>query len=244
MGNLGQQPAGGTQAGKIAILPASTRETAMRLTIVPLLISLLAWPVFAQVDSQPMSEAERQGKLDHARSLREEADRLQQEADARLKAKNEACHKKFLVSSCLEDAHKAHIAESREAKRKDQEAGELDRDIKRRDVAVRDAKRAADAPKRAADQKAQGEAYRANEAKRAEDRAAKLAKREQKAAEGRRKHAEAQVKHQQKLEAQARKEAKAAEKRAAREAKAAERAARKAEKATGSAAGRQLPANP
>ena len=236
VGNLGQQLAGGTQAGKIAILPASTRETAMRLTIVPLLISLLALPAFAQVDSQPMSEAERQGKLDHARSLRDESERLQDAADARLKVQNEACHKKFLVSSCLEDAQKAHIEESRAAKRKDFEAGQLERDVKRRDVAVRDAKRAAEVPKREADQKEQGEAYRANEAKRAEARTAKQAKKEQKAAEGRRKHAEAQVKHQQKLEAQAKKEAKAAEKRAAREAKAAEQAARKAEKAGGSAA--------
>ncbi|MFA7292317.1 MAG: hypothetical protein WC023_08715 [Rhodocyclaceae bacterium] len=216
----------------------------MRLMIVPLLMSLLAVPAFAQVDSQPMSEMERQGKLDQARSLRDESARMQKAADASLKAKNEICHKKFLVSSCLEDAHKAHIAESRAAKRKDLEAGELERDVKRRDVAVKDAKRAAEMPKREADQKAQGEAYRANEAKRADDRAAKMAKKEQKAAEGRRKHAEAQLKHQQKLEAQARKEAKAAEKRAAREAKAAERAARKAEKATGSASVRPLPANP
>jgi colicin import membrane protein len=237
-GNFRQQPEGGAQAGKIAILPASTRETAMRLTIVPLLISLLAMPAFAQVDSQPMSEAERQGKLDKVRGLRDESARLQKEADARLKAKNEACHKKFLVSSCLEDAQKAHIAESREAKRKDLAAGELERDVKRRDVAVKNAKRAADAPKREADQKAQGEAYQANEAKRAEERAAKQAKKEQKAAEGRRKHAEAQLKHQQKLEAQAKKEARGAEKRAAREAKAAEREARKAEKTADGAAAR------
>lgn len=197
----------------------------MRITIVPLLLALFSVPVLAQVDSRPMPEAERLEKLERARSLNTEASRLKKEADARQSAANEVCYKKFLVSSCLEDAAKTHTQNVREAKRMELEAGELERDVKRRDMATKDAKKAVETPKREADQKAQGEAYRAEEAKRAEDRAAKQAKKEQQAADGRRKHAAAQAKHQKKLGDQAKKEAKAAEKRRAREAKAAAKAA-------------------
>ncbi len=212
----------------------------MRITIVPLLLALFSMPVLAQVDSRPMPEAEKQQKLERARSLNAEASSMKKEADARQKATNEACYKKFLVSSCLEDAAKVHTQSVREAKRKELEAGELERDVKRREMAVKDAKKAADAPKREADQKAQGEAFRAEEAKRAEDRAAKLTKKEQQAADGRRKHAAAQEKHKKKLEDQAKKEAKAAEKRRAREAKAAAKAAAKPADAAAGVA----PANP
>jgi lipopolysaccharide export LptBFGC system permease protein LptF len=212
----------------------------MRITIVPLLLALFSVPVLAQVDSRPMPEAERQQKLERARSLNAEASSMKKEADARQKAANEVCYKKFLVSSCLEDAAKTHTQSVREAKRKELEAGELERDVKRRDMAVKDTKKAVEAPKREADQKAQGEAYRAEEAQRAEERAAKLAKKEQQAADGRRKHAAAQEKHKKKLEDQAKKEAKAAEKRRAREAKAAAKAAAKPADAAAGAA----PANP
>lgn len=196
----------------------------MNLTFVPRLLLpfvlfVASGAVCAQVDSQPLGDAERKERLQRASQLQAEASRLQREADARLKAANAACHQKFLVSSCLEDAKRAHTRESRIATRLDQEGGEIERDIKRRDVAAKQAQRARDMPKHEADQAAQGEAYRAEEARRAEARAAKLEKKEQQAAAGRKKHAADQAKHQKKLEAQAKKEAKAAEKRRAREAK-------------------------
>lgn len=204
----------------------------MRLTIASLLC-LLASSVMAQVDATPMSEAEKREKLGRASSLKSEATRLEKEADATLKAQTDACHKKFLVSSCLEDAGKAHTKSVREAKRMELEGNELERDVKRREVAVKDARKAAEAPKREADEKAKGEAYRADEAAKAEKRAAKEAKKEKQAADGRRKHAEAQARQEKKKADQAKKDAKVAEKRRAREEKAAAKAGGKsAEKMT------------
>lgn len=202
----------------------------MRLTIVSLFILLFSAAAIAQVDSRPYTDAERSERLSRAKQLQDEAARLQKEADVRLKTSSDACYKKFLVSSCLEDARKLHRQESRTATRLEQEGGEIERDVKRRDVAAKEAQRAVDAPRREADQKAKGEAYRAEEARRADERAAKLADKERQAAANRQKLAEEQAKRQKKLESQKKKEAKAAEKRKKREAKEAERQARKAEK--------------
>ncbi|MDQ5907694.1 MAG: colicin import rane protein [Pseudomonadota bacterium] len=208
----------------------------MRLTIASLLL-LFATSALAQVDSKPMPEAERQEKLGRASKLKDEASLRQKEADALLKVQTDACHKKFLVSSCLEEAGKAHTQSVREAKRMDLEGSELERDVKRREVAAKDASKAAEAPKREAKEKAKGEAYRADEAAKAEQRAAKAAKKEKQAADGRRKHSEAQARHEKKKADQAKKDAKLAEKRRAREQKAAAREAEKAAKAAEKAAG-------
>lgn len=210
----------------------------MRLFSILLLI-VAAAPALAQLDSRPLSAAERSEKLGRASVLEGEADREQKAAEAALKAENEVCYKKFLVSDCLDAAKRKHTAAMRAAKNKELEAGELERDVKRRDVAADDARRAAEAPAKEAKQKAQAESYRAEEAAKAQARAEKQAKKEQKAAEGRRKHAEEQAKRQKKLEKHAAKEAKAVEKRKKREAEEAERAARKAAAASG-----QPPANP
>ena len=139
----------------------------MRLTIASLLL-LFATSALAQVDSKPMPEAKRQEKLGRASKLKDEASLRQKEADALLKVQTDACHKKFLVSSCLEEAGKAHTKSVREAKRMELEGSELERDVKRREVAAKDASKAAEAPKREAKEKAKGEAYRADEAAKAE----------------------------------------------------------------------------
>lgn len=212
----------------------------MRITIVPLLLALFSLPVLAQVDSRPLSEAEKQEKLERARSLKAEASRLQKEADARKTAADEVCYKKFLVSSCLDEAHKAHIKASREAKRLDLEGGEIERDVKRRDVAVKDAKRTHDAPLKAADQKAKGEAYRTEEADKAAARTAKAEEKERKAAAGRKKHAADQARREKKVAEQVKKDAKVAEKRRKRE----EKAAKQAEKHPGGSQPGSPPANP
>jgi colicin import membrane protein len=196
-----------------------------------LLLILTSSCALAQVDSRPLSDAERTEKLGRAERLKDEASREQKAADAALKAENDACYKRFQVNACLEEAKKKHTAATREAERKELEGDELARDVKRRDVAAKDAKKAADAPVREAKQKEQGEAYRADEAARAQKRADKMASKEAKAAAGRQKHAEDQVRRQKKLEDQAKKEAKAAEKRAKREARAAAREAEKAKAA-------------
>jgi hypothetical protein len=198
----------------------------MRKTIVLLLLSLLPLAASAQVNSEPLSAAEKTEKLDRARVLKTEAAEAQKAADAKQKTANEACYKKFQVSSCLDAAHKEHTASTREAKRKDLEAGEIERDVKRREVAVKDAQRAADAPVKAAAEKAKGEAYREGEAKKADTRSAKAIKKEREAAQGREKHAKEQARREQKAAAQIKKDEKVAEKRRKREKRQAEQAAK------------------
>ena len=96
-----------------------------RFRFIALLLCLLSSLAAAQVDSRPYAEAERAQRAERARVLNSEAAAEQKAADATLKAENEACYKKFQVSSCLEDAKKKHIAATREAQRKELEAGRL-----------------------------------------------------------------------------------------------------------------------
>lgn len=166
----------------------------------------------------PMSDAEKRQKLARASALKEEGGRMEAAADAKYKADKEACYKKFLAASCLDEAKRVHTQSTREASRKTLEGGELERDVKRSEVAVHDAKRAAEAPQRAADQKAQAEAFRETEAKKADAREAKAAEKQQQAADGRKKRAEDMARHEKKMKENAEKQAKAAEKRKAREA--------------------------
>ena len=143
---------------------------------------------------------------------------MEQAADAKFKADQEACYKKFLVSDCLEEASNLYKKTTREANRKTLEGSELERDVKRSEVAAADAKRAAEAPRREAEQKAQAESFRDTEAKKADARAAKIAEKQKQAAEGRKKRADDLARQQKKVQENAEKQAKAAEKRKAREA--------------------------
>lgn len=197
----------------------------MRLLLCSL--SLVLSGLACAADVVPMSAAEKQQKLARAAALKEESARIEREADARYRAEQKACYEKFLAASCLEEAKKQHTQASREASRRGIEGGELEREVRRNEVAVRDAQRAAEAPKRVAEQQAQGEAFRDTEAKKADARAAKIAEKQKQAAEGRKQRAEDQARQERKLKEHAEKQAKAAEKRKAREA---ERAARQAEK--------------
>ena len=139
----------------------------------------------------PMSDAEKAQKLARAAALKAEGTRMEQAADAKFKADQEACYKKFLVSDCLEEASNLYKKTTREANRKTLEGSELERDVKRSEVAAADAKRAAEAPRR---------------------------EKQKQAAEGRKKRADDLARQQKKVQENAEKQAKAAEKRKAREA--------------------------
>lgn len=193
----------------------------MRAMIIPFLLL----PALALAQAAPPEESDA-GLLERARRLQADADRLRSEADVRYREASRSCHNRFLVNSCLEEAKVTHVHDMQAARRLDLEGKEIEREVKRREIAAKEAQR----PLHEAEQRAQGELYRSEEARRAEARAARIADKERQAAENRQKLAEEQAKRERKLEAQKQKEAKAAEKRQRREAKAAERAARQAEK--------------
>lgn len=79
-----------------------------------------------------VSEHERQQVDAQVQAMRQRADDLRREAEARFAESNAACYSKFLVASCLHDAKQAHIKSWQEARRIDLQAGDLERDLKRR----------------------------------------------------------------------------------------------------------------
>ncbi|MDR1999941.1 MAG: hypothetical protein LBP94_00190 [Zoogloeaceae bacterium] len=79
-----------------------------------------------------------------AASLREEARDIRAAAEIEHANAQNACWKKFLVSSCLEDAGQAYRDEKLKASRLESRAHAIDRELKRREIAEKDAKRAAE----------------------------------------------------------------------------------------------------
>ena len=77
----------------------------MRLFSILLLI-VAAAPALAQLDSRPLSAAERSEKLGRASVLKGEADREQKAAEAALKAENEVCYKNYLLTRILKGRKK------------------------------------------------------------------------------------------------------------------------------------------
>lgn len=115
----------------------------------------------------PVTEQEQQQVLDQVQSIRQRAEELRQAAESRHAESTAACYGKFLVASCLEDARQAHIKSVQEARRLDLQAGDIERDLKRRlraDDELRRAQR--EAEKR--EQAARGRAERAAELQRGE----------------------------------------------------------------------------
>ena len=115
------------EARKI-ILPAGQPEPSdrhvLQTQICCLMFALVAPFAVAQVDSRPLTDAERTAR-ERARVLKDEADKGAESGRCRTEGENDACYKKFQVSSCLEDAKRKHTTATREAKRKAQEGGEI-----------------------------------------------------------------------------------------------------------------------
>jgi hypothetical protein len=188
-------------------------ETAMRFTHSALLLILIPMSTLA---ASPPASAEREEKLARARQLREEAQQIEQEANARYTAEAAECYKKFLVSDCLAERKKEQSVAARDAKNRSIQAGELEREVKRADVEAKEAKKAAEAPDKAAEQQAHVEQYRAEEARKSAMRSEKLAEKRKQAAEGRKAHEAEEAARAARNEERARDDEERAAKRKAR----------------------------
>ncbi len=185
----------------------------------PLLTALLflsLTPAFAAESQAPLTPAERQEKLDRVKALRDQSAQIEREADARYKEAQTECWKKFLVSDCLAERKKEHTAAIRDSKNKSIEAGDLEREVKRRDLEAKEAKKAAEAPGKAAEQEARSGQYRAEEAAKASARSSKVSEKQKQAAEGRKKRAAEEEARQRRNEERARRDAEQEAKRKAR----------------------------
>jgi colicin import membrane protein len=130
----------------------------MRLTFL-ILLFLSAFTALAQQTDTPAPE-DRATRLDRAQRLHEQATAIRDEAERQHAAAQPGCWKKFLVSSCIEDTDNARRAENIKARELDKQARDIEREVKREDIAERETKRVADAPAKAAAAAAKAEKNR------------------------------------------------------------------------------------
>jgi colicin import membrane protein len=128
-------------------------------TIPFLLLMLLVGAAAAQQPDGPPPD-DRAEKLERARRLHDEANAIRAEADRRHSAAQAACWEKFLVNSCLADAKDAQRSETVKARELDKQGRDLEREVKRRDIAEHEAKRIEEAPAKEAAAAARAEKSR------------------------------------------------------------------------------------
>lgn len=150
----------------------------MRHTLlIPLVLLLIALPAAAQAPEaaqapvttqapDPVAPAavealpDRGQRLERAKTLHEEANGIRRAAEEINVQAKKACWDRFLVSACLEDARMALRDETARARKLDQEAREIEREVKKQDIAEREARRIEEAPRKAAEAAAQAEKNR------------------------------------------------------------------------------------
>lgn len=194
------------------------------LSVVAGLIALWALPLAvlaAEVVASPEQQAAWQQRQDKADALQAEGKARQAEADRLYQQESEACPKKLLVTDCLNQARKAHLVTTRQARQLELEGKNMAREVKAEQVAERQRQQAAAAPQRAAELQARQAATTAARQAAEDKAAATRADKAEKAIEGeRRKAAAAEKQRRKQAEHQARVAAKM-EKAERRKAKAA-----------------------
>jgi len=86
-----------------------------------------------------------------AAELKDEARRMQEEAKRLYDVKSKACFEKFQVTACRNEAHKEHSEQIAEARRVENQGKALEREVRKEQLADRDARHLAEADQRAAD---------------------------------------------------------------------------------------------
>ncbi len=89
-----------------------------------------------------LSEAQREERLQRVRALRTEAAELERRAEAYLNEQNVACHRKFFVASCLDDARRQRADAKIGANRLEAQARALELAVRAAERAENDARRA------------------------------------------------------------------------------------------------------
>jgi len=116
--------------------------------LLPLLTRALLLSVSAAdtlADEGPVTD-DKTRLQEQAQGLRGEAATIRHAAEARHKDAQTLCWKKFLVSFCLSDAAKAMRDEKSRAHALDKEARDIERSLRKREFAAREAKRLEQAP--------------------------------------------------------------------------------------------------
>jgi colicin import membrane protein len=112
----------------------------------------------------PRSKEERDEMEQRATTLKDESSQRKEEAEKSLTTAKIACWKKFLVSSCLDDARVAYRKDVTISKRQDRESQTLERNVRKYDAFERARQRDEENAKREAENAKKAEKYRAKRA--------------------------------------------------------------------------------
>lgn len=136
-------------------------------------LALLAAPAFAEdaPPEAPFDDATRTQLVNQAKSLREQADTMKKDAEARFISDDAACYQKFLTNDCRDKVKKQRSETIVEARRLDSEARAIDRRVRLRDAVVHEAERREALPRRAQEQAEQAMKFRAAQEQAASERA-------------------------------------------------------------------------
>lgn len=147
------------------------------------LLSLALFSAWASAQTpEPLGREERSRLMERARALHEEASALKQEAERRHALADKACWDKVFVSSCQGDAKEALREEKARARRLEQEARDIERAERKREIAEKEALRIEEAPERAmkaAEQAEKNRLTREEALRRVERKQAEAAERQQ-----------------------------------------------------------------
>ena len=132
-----------------------------RLALVLLLFQ--GWAL-AQTTEPPTLSA------DEARAQRARGKSLKAEAEARYEAEKAECQGKLIAVGCASSAKDRHVVAVREAEALERGGREAERELRRRELEEKEARRAAEAPARAAREQADAARYREKEGQRTAER--------------------------------------------------------------------------
>lgn len=153
----------------------------------------------------PEREADWASRREEAKALRQKGAARKSEAEARFSAREKECFQKFRVIDCQQEARQQYIEASHEAQRIENAGLALERQVKKEELAQKDARRLAEAPQREADLKLREAETRIEREESASSRAAKSAGKEEKARIGAERHAAHEERLRRKQEAHERK---------------------------------------
>jgi len=119
----------------------------------------------AQPSLQPPAEANfdeaiRANLVEQAKNLREQADALKNDAEARFIREDAACYQKFLSNECRDKVKKARSQSIADSRKLESEARAIDRRVRLRDALVHEQERREALPQRAKEQAEQAQKFR------------------------------------------------------------------------------------
>ncbi len=161
------------------------------LSVAALLIAAAGLCGSAQAAGQPDAAqiADWERRNAKAAELKDEARRMQEEAKRLYDLKSKACFEKFQVTACRNEAHRQYSADINEVRRIENQGKALEREIRKEQLADRDARHLAEADQREADLRKREAETLADRRGQEEHEAALRAGKEKDAVEGAKRHA-------------------------------------------------------